>query len=304
MMKRNYFFLLFVLAYSHHMFSQQLPHYSQYMFNPFLINPAIAGTTEDMQAQIGFRSQWAGFTDAPQTGVASFHTSLLDNMGAGGILFRDKTGPITRTGAELVYSYRLNINEQVKLSFGLEGMIYQHVLDNDALTLDQPSDQAVLGGQVKDVLYDADAGIYLYSAHFFTGISVPQVIQSKIDMSELNSDLNRLARHYFFHIGYDFNISEEFALQPSVLFKAIVQAPAQVDINAKLIYKEFVWLGLSYRHRESTVVMLGIQKGRFLTGYSYDITLSNIRRYSSGSHEIMVGMNIGKGIKESKSSIE
>ena len=84
-----------------------------------------------------------------------------------------------------------------------------------------------------------------------------------------------------------------------------LNAPVQIDINAKLSYKDFLWLGSSYRHRESVVVLLGIKKSNFLLGYSYDITLSNIRKYSSGSHEIVLGMYIAKKApKESEASMD
>ncbi len=285
--------------------SQQLPHYSQYMFNPFLINPAVAGTMKNTQAQIGFRGQWVGFNDAPQTGIASCQGLIVDNLGVGGILFRDKTGPISRTGMLLSCAYHIQVNKDAYLSFGLEGIMYQHVLNYDELTLDLPNDQLVTSGLRKDMLYDSNSGIYLYSDKYFAGISISQMIQSKIDMSEINSGLNKLARHYFFHFGYRLEVNEEFDIEPSVLYKAIASAPSQIDINTKVIYKKLIWLGLSYRQKESAVLMLGLQKDKYLIGYSYDITLSNIRKYSSGSHEIMLGMNIMSDHgKHTKSSIE
>jgi len=256
-------------------FGQLLPHYSQYMFNNNFINPAVAGTKGYNLASLTFRSQWVGFNDAPVNQTVSMYGPWGENMGFGGILLNDKTGPRRTTGIQLSYAYRMQVNEESKISFGLSGILYQHVLDKDKLTPDDPIDNVLQGGKEKTFAPDAAFGVYYYTDKYYAGFSVPQLFQ------------NKLQRHYFLTGGYQYEINEDFDVEPSFLFKAVAHVPVQLDINAKLIYQEKYWSGLSYRHKESIVFMLGmVAKNKYIFGYSYDVTLTQIRKYSTGSHEI------------------
>src|SRR5690606_25126547 len=110
----------------------------------YILNPAVAGTEDDMSLYIGYRAQWAGFEDAPRTGIVSMHTKFKRNHGAGFYLLSDKTGPTLRTGAQLSYAYHLTLNSSgTKLGFGLAAQIFQHSLSADKLTTDQPGDVAL-----------------------------------------------------------------------------------------------------------------------------------------------------------------
>ena len=107
-------------------------------------------------------------------------------------------------------------------------------------------------------------------------------------------------RHYYVSAGYKFELSNEFDLEPSLLFKTTAASPIQFDINTRLIYKKNLWLGASYRNNESVVAMLGMKRDNFVIGYSYDYVISNIRNYSAGTHELYLEFQLGK--KEKKSS--
>lgn len=271
-------------------FSQQLPHFSQYMQNDFVLNPAVAGSYEYSPVLLAFRSQWAGFNDAPTTQTVSAHTALLQNMGIGGFLFNDKTGPISRMGLQLAYAYHLRTGAKSYLSFGVGGMMYQHILDKSIITLDEPDDNAMLGDKTRQFMADAVFGLkYTYDGFYF-GFSSPQLLQSELKIN--NSDLNKLVRHYFVNTGYKINVNEDIGIEPSILFKAISSAPIQLDANLKFIYKDMLWLGTSYRNGDAAVIMLGVKKNSFQFGYSYDATLSEIKKYSSGTHEIVMGIII------------
>lgn len=270
--------------------AQQLPHFSQYMQNDFVLNPAVAGSYDYSPVLLTFRSQWTGFNDAPVTQTVSAHTSLLKNMGLGGFLFNDKTGPISRMGLQLAYAYHVRAGAKSYLSFGVGAMMYQHVLDKSLITLDEPDDNAMLGDKTRKLMADAVFGIkYTYEGFYF-GFSAPQLIQSELKLS--NSNLNKLVRHYFVNTGYKININDDVALEPSILFKAISAAPMQLDGNLKVIYKDMLWLGSSFRNGDAAVIMVGLRKNSFQFGYSYDATLSEIKKYSSGTHEIVLGLVI------------
>lgn len=270
--------------------AQQLPHFSQYMQNDFVLNPAVAGSYDYSPILLTFRSQWTGFNDAPTTQTVSAHTALFQNMGVGGFLFNDKTGPISRMGLQLAYAYHLRAGAKSYLSFGVGGMMYQHILNKSLITLDEPDDNAMLGDKTRKFMADAVFGMkYTYEGFYF-GFSAPQLVQSELKIND--SKQNKLVRHYFVNTGYKININEDFAIEPSVLFKAIATAPMQLDGNLRFIYKDMLWLGTSYRNGDASVIMLGVKKNSFQFGYSYDATLSEIKKYSSGTHEIVMGMLI------------
>lgn len=274
--------------------AQQLPYYSQYMFSDYFINPAVAGSKDEYLASLSLRNQWTGFKGAPNTQTAGIYGPWGRNMGIGGLLFNHSTGPISRSGLQLSYSYHIDISTDSRLGFGLAGMFYQHTLRKNELVPDVGDDPALLGEKERIIAPDAAFGTYYYSKKYYAGFSVPQLFQNKLNYNSFNKSIkeNKLVRHYFLNGGYRFEINDNFDIEPSLLVKAVVNAPVQFDINSRVTYKDLVWLGTSYRNKESVVVMLGATKNNFVVGYSYDITLSNIKKHSSGSHEIFLGLKI------------
>ena len=154
-------FCILHFAFCTSVFGQLLPLYSQYMFNNNFINPAVLGTKGYNLASLTFRSQWTGFNDAPITETVSMYGPLGENMGFGGILLNDKTGPRRTTGIQLSYAYRIQVfDDESKISFGLSGILYQYVLDKDKLIPDNPIDNVLQGGKEKTLAPDAAFGVY------------------------------------------------------------------------------------------------------------------------------------------------
>ena len=197
---------------------------------------------------LAYRNQWSAFTDYPKTMILSAHGWIANKkIGIGGAIFNDKTGPTSRSGAMASYAYHLPL-ENAKLAFGLSAMFFQYALDKGKLTTDEPDDAAIQGETVKKIVPEGAFGVYYYGEKYYAGFSVPQLIQMKVDVGG-SPTLNRMVRHYFLTGGYKFDINDDFAVEPSFLLKAVVAAPLQVDINSKVIYKDLVWLGFSYRTR-------------------------------------------------------
>lgn len=282
--------------------AQQLPFYSQYMLNGFLLNPAVAGTQEGIPVALTYRNQWAGFTDAPKTFTLSANSLIGKRVGLGGIVFTENTGPVSRTGIQGAYAYHMELTDKIKLALGLSGMLHQHVLDQGKLTLDEAYDNAVLGGKQKDMVADANFGIYMYHQNFYAGFSAPQLFQSKVELESNQGNLNRLYRHYFFNLGGMFNVNEKVQIEPSLLVKAVAAAPYQFDLNCKTFFEKKYWIGLSYRDQESIVFLAGLEHKQFKFGVSYDYSITNIRKYSSGSHEIYLAYNIHSLFKKAKNT--
>jgi type IX secretion system PorP/SprF family membrane protein len=280
--------------------AQQLTFNSQYMLNNYLINPAAAGTQDYLSIGTSFRQQWAGFKDAPRTQMLTANGKIGESMGVGGIIYNDVTGPLRNLGVTGSYAYHIKTGENTKLSLGLSLSLTQHVLDGSAFILNDEIDQTLNGASMKSLNPDASFGAYYFGEKFFVGAAVPQLIQKKYNFGEAKMDSTKHVRHYYVSAGYKFELSSDFDLEPSLLFKATEAAPVQFDINARLIYKKNLWLGASYRNNESVVAMLGMKRDNFIIGYSYDYLISKIRNYSAGTHELYIEFQFGK--KEGQAS--
>lgn len=296
-MKRVVLFIIILFAISFQMHSQQLPLYSQYMFNNFLLNPGITGSVDYFPIRITARQQWAGIKGAPSTQAISAHY-LLNNQkfGIGGYIFNDKFGPLSQTGLQASFAYHVPLTGiNSKLGLGLAFKAFQFKFDETDLVTIDPNDAAVTHGKIAKFVPDADFGAYLYNEKYYVGLSATQLIQFKIDLGDSNLDKNQIIRHYYLNGGYRYAVSEEFEIEPSVLIKGTMRTPWQIDLNAKAIYKSMYWGGLSYRTSKDLVFMVGLKYKKFYFGYAFDYTFSSIKNYSNGSHEILIGYNVFEG---------
>ena len=282
--------------------AQQLTFESQHMLNHYLLNPGAAGAMDNLPIGLSFRQQWAGLDGAPRTQLLSGHYKFQGKkVGVGGIMFNDITGPLRKTGMEMTYAYHLDLNETDKISFGLSALLSHYTLDKTQFILHHDQDQVISGAKDSQFVPDANFGVYYYSDKYFAGISFPQLFQNKLKLGEINIDENQLRRHYYISGGYTFEVSEYVKIEPSLLMKKVVAAPLQVDINTRVIYDDFIWGGLSYRNSESIVTLLGMKKGPFFWGYAYDWTVSDLRHYSGGTHELYLQYTLSVGAQAAAS---
>lgn len=282
-------------------FAQQLPQYSQYLINDYVLNPAIGGSKGTFEAKSNHRYQWVGIDDAPRTYILSVNGPLKSGkVGVGGYLFSDRTGPTSRTGAYFSYANHLNLSENIKLSMGLFGGLVQYTIDGSKITLNDKADP-LSGGLESVVIPDAGFGLYLYSANSFLGASVPQLLQNRLRLFETDTTeaQGQLKSHLFATGGYKFALGDAFEIEPSFLMKMVSPVPVQFDLSAKVTYQKKFWLGLSYRTYDALSVLLGYSYlEQLFFGYSYDFTTSEIKNYSSGTHEIMLGIRFSEHQKE------
>ena len=272
--------------------AQQLTFNSQYMLNQYLINPAAAGADNELSIASSFRQQWAGFKDAPRTQMLSGNALINDNMGVGAIIYNDVTGPLRNMGFQGSYAYHFNVSENTKLSLGLSLTATQHVLDGSNFVLNNEVDNTLNGAKLKSFNPDATFGMHYYGDNFYVGLAIPQLIENKYKFGDNINKFNKEVRHYFLSGGYTFEINDDIKIQPSTLMKFVPNTPFQFDINARMFYKENLWAGVSYRNRESVVALLGMKRDQFVIGYSYDYTLSTIKNYSAGTHELYIEFQI------------
>ncbi|MDA9898299.1 type IX secretion system membrane protein PorP/SprF [Flavobacteriales bacterium] len=276
--------------------AQQLPMYSQYLTNDFILNPAIAGSKPYFPVQINVRSQWAALgAIAPQTNTLSYHMPVAyDEIGIGAILMQDQTGPYSQFGVNLSFAYHIQLDKKdiTRLSFGLSGVLTQHTLNQGELSFHNP-DPEFEGGTYSKMVPDANFGAYLYSDNFSLGLSAHQLFEStfKESITSFFGD-NSQVRHYFALASYRFDVYSDLAIEPSILAKTTESSPIQFDLNTKVTFDNSYWVGLSLRSSQSVVVLGGLNLGQLFLSYSYDYGVSSLSSVASGSHELSLGFNI------------
>jgi type IX secretion system PorP/SprF family membrane protein len=276
--------------------AQQLPQLSQYQFNDYVFNPAVAGSRPFFELRSGHRYQWVGIQDSPRTFTLSGTTPLGKNMGLGGYLFTDNVGPTRRTGIQFSYAYHLRITDDLKLSLALSGGVLQFLIDGSKIQFNDPGDPAMddqLRGELKP---DAKFGFMLYHPRYWFGAAAPQILQNKVYfVDDADQTLSVMEDHYYVTGGYRFLLGTDWKVEPSFLVKYVSPVPAKIDITATVRYRDAFWLGASYRTNDAYCAMLGYwHKESFQFGYSYDIITSNLRNYSTGTHELMLAVTLGR----------
>lgn len=276
--------------------AQQIALNSQYLFNDMLVNPGATGAKDYIPVQLNFRKQWTNFPGSPTTQALSAHAPVAKHMGIGGVVFNDVSGPSRRTGFAFNTAYHLKLDAQRRhvLGFGIGVNLTQHFIDENKLVTYLPDDAAVLRGFNNKLVPDANFGIfYRFLDKGYVGISAYNLVQSNRDLYDFqNGFYNPLVRTYYLYGGYNFDLGEKFRLKTSGLGQVIETGTFQFDVSALLEFKRLFWFGFSYRHTDAVVAMIGGQAGPFRFGYSYDYTLSDIGRYSSGSHEVFLEFQI------------
>lgn len=276
--------------------AQQLPQYTQYMLNEFAINPAVAGKEEFADVRSNNRYQWVGITDAPRTYMLTVNGPMkLKNMGLGMNLFTDIVGPTRRVGLNFSYAYHIKLNEETKVSLGLSAGVLQWGIDGHKLQLHDAGDENLLTQYQTTYVPDFGAGILLYTKKYYIGVAVPQMYQSKINLYPGVENKGKLVTHFNVNGAYKFDLGEDFKLEPSFILKYATPAPMKLDVGVRAIYREQVWLGAAYRHNDAVTALVGyLYKNYLMIGYSYDFSTTNIRRYSSGTHEVMLGLRFSR----------
>ncbi len=272
--------------------AQQLSLYSQFMFNRYVLNPAVAGTQDFYQIKANSRFQWTGILDAPQTvSFSVFGPHASRPMGFGGYILNDVTGPTSRTGMYGTYAYNVAVKDDIRLSMGLSFGMLQNKVDGTRITLFDPNDHALQQGVYSTIVPDASVGLYMYGENWYVGASAFQLFANSLKMYDERNGLNRLKVHYYLMGQYTFEAGDHFTVAPAILIKKTAPVPAQVDFNAKVTYRKKVWLGVSYRTSDAVALLVGyIHNEKYYFGYSYDIGINEIRKYNNGSHEIMLGV--------------
>tara|TARA_R110000868_G_scaffold299242_1_gene559467 strand:+ start:17991 stop:18917 length:927 start_codon:yes stop_codon:yes gene_type:complete len=271
--------------------AQQLPQFTQYMYNTISINPAYAGSREALSIVGLHRSQWVGFKGGPITQTLSIHSPLRnDRIGLGLSFIQDDLGPQNFSYLYGDFSYSIPTGDDAKLAFGLKAGFTGFSFDT-TFRLDQSNINDPLIYGVEDRWTpNLGAGLYWNSNRWYLGLSAPRILNTNLDKDKDFKALERIS--YYFTGGYVFDLSKNIKLKPAFLVKATNGAAASYDLTANVLFNEKFWLGGSYRINEQTAAIGGIvdfQISRQLRiGYAYEKPISDIAAYTTGTHEILL----------------
>lgn len=298
--------------------AQHRPQYTQYIFNGFLINPAVAGIERYADVKLGGRSQWQGVEGAPQTAYLSAHLPIgarhiqdgATSFGEGGhnpysrgysrryrasephhgvgiILQHDRAAQFVRTDALVAYAYHLRVAETLNLSAGVNAGIAQARLDMGGINT--PGDPVLVHYADSRVSPDLGLGLWLYGSRFFVGLSAQQLLGNPLAFSD-NARRMGGYQQFFLTAGYKLHLGSDMAAVPSVLIKQMAHMPMVGDYNLKLAFRDRLWVGGGYRNHESFSAMAGFNiSALFNLSYSYDFSTGPVRTLAHGSHEVVLG---------------
>jgi type IX secretion system PorP/SprF family membrane protein len=276
--------------------AQQLGQYTQYVFNHFSVNPAVAGSKDCLDVRLGYRQQWTGFEGAPTTGWASLHGAIRpknkpyskNKHGIGAFVEADNAGNWGYTRFALAYAYHMQMSQDFFMSMGFFAGVQQMKLNIGDITLGDFNDP-VLGSSASVLVYpEITPGIWLYGKRFFGGVAIHQILGNRINDIGLES---RLSRHVMLNAGQRFKLGGKTTLTPSTLIKFAGGSPLAMDLNAMVEWNKVFGLGVGYRNGDALTLMMKVGFLQFFQlGYSYDVTTSKLRVASSNTHEIILAI--------------
>jgi type IX secretion system PorP/SprF family membrane protein len=287
----NKLFLIFLLVFISliDVKAQQNPHYTQYMYNMNVINPAYAGSKENFSFGLLYRKQWMNIEDAPTSFTFSGHTPAGKNVGLGLSFISDKIGPVTEQNAYGDFSYTLKLNGAHRLALGLKAGVSFHKVGLREIqsSLPDPS-EGIFGEDINDSSLNMGVGAFYYTDKYYFSLSVPNLLKSahlNYNGREYGSDVS----HYFLTAGYVFDINYELKFKPSFMLKSAFNISPSLDVSANFLYMEKFELGATYRLEDSFGAMINfaITPGLRI-GYAYDHIVSDLKVTAPSSHEFVL----------------
>ncbi len=304
-------------------FAQQVPMYSQYIMNGFLINPSFAGRDGYTTVNLTVREQWVGMAGAPSTYAASFQTRILKNsfiskatvvrkkivkptkggkVGLGGYIFNDNNGIMHRTGLQVAYAYHIAMGRTEgipnDLSFGLAMTAYQFSVNTNGLIYDK-ADPVMNSFDRSIFIPDFNFGASFTTSKYYVGLAMTNLLRGSIIVADSSSTRRSQLGNYFLTGGVKFQLTPDWILEPSTFIKAsdMLLKSVQMDLTARVYYKEDYWIGVSYRTQDAIIMLLGLKYDRFYFAYAFDYALTDIRKQSFGSHELSLAVKFGESAR-------
>jgi type IX secretion system PorP/SprF family membrane protein len=259
------------------------------MFNTVSINPAYAGSRETLSIVGLHRTQWAGLEGGPTTQTLSIHSTLRnEKVGIGLSFINDELGYQNFSYLYGDFSYTIQTGANTKLAFGLKAGFTSYSLDPEF----QASEalDPLISGYEDRWEPNIGAGVYWHSERWYVGLSSPRILSTKYAEEGSYKAVER--QSYYLTGGYVFDLSENVKFKPAALIKATNGAPLSFDVTANFLFSEVFWIGAAYRVNESAGALGGLAdfqiSKQLRIGYAYEYPISDLRPYTSGTHEVLL----------------
>ncbi|WP_370002410.1 type IX secretion system membrane protein PorP/SprF [Winogradskyella sp.] len=281
-------------------YGQQDPQYTQYMYNMNVMNPAYAGSRENLSFGLLFRNQWAGIDGGPQTGTFFGHSPIGNNLGLGLSLISDRIGPVQETNVYADISYTLRLGGEHRLAFGVKaGATFHDIGLTDLDVIDE--DDPFFNQNISSTTPNIGAGFFYYTNKYYFAVSVPNLLSS-VHLDANGFKIGSETQHYFVTGGYVFDLSPNTELKPSFMVKSAFDAPTSFDVNLNARFFKKFEIGASYRLDDSFSGLVNFALSPSVrVGYAYDAVSSDIKAYAPASHEVMLlfDLNFPKRVSRS-----
>lgn len=302
-MKKLYISALVALLALTDVWGQQDPHYTQYMYNMNVINPAYAGSKENLSFGLLYRKQWVDLEGAPSTLTFSGHTPVGKNVGLGLSVISDEIGPVKEQNIAADFSYTLNLGGEHKLAFGLKAGVTMHKVG----LFDQigngyvPHQDIGFSENTSNAYLNLGTGVFYYTDKYYIALSVPNLMKSKhldINGREFGSE----EMHYFLTGGYVFDLSDNVKFKPFAMLKSSFESPASLDVSTNFLFHEKFEIGATYRLDDSFGAMVNYAiTPNVRLGYAYDHIVSDLNVTTPASHEVILLFDLNFPKKVSRS---
>ncbi|MEZ0007979.1 type IX secretion system PorP/SprF family membrane protein [Flavobacterium sp. 28YEA47A] len=294
-MKKIYLTLAFAFMVTVGAQAQQDPHYTQYMYNMNVMNPAYAGSKENLAVGLLYRAQWVDIEGAPKTGTLSVHSPAGKNVGLGLSAITDKIGPVDETNVYGDFSYTLNLGGEHRLALGIKaGATFHKVgLFSDIGNGHVPDiNDPAFRENSSNTFFNIGTGFFYYTQKYYLALSVPNMLKSKhLDIRNDGREyqFGSETQHYFLTGGYVFELSENTKFKPSFMLKSAFGAPTSLDVSANMMFFDRFEIGATYRLDDSFGGMVNYAvTPNIRVGYAYDRIVSDLKVSTQSSHEIML----------------
>jgi type IX secretion system PorP/SprF family membrane protein len=300
-MKKTSLFFIFLIT-TALSYAQQTAMYSHYYFKPMVYNPAFTGVDPGINAMLIYRNQWTGFKGAPQLNIFTLDGTINKKAGVGVQLISDRKGFTNRTGGNVSYSYRLMINDDMHLAFGVSLGVMDQRIDFSRAVLENNTDPTLFATSEHTTTIDANAGLAFKWKALDIGVAVPQLMGNKVNYRD-DVDVRAYytqARHYMGSLKYKIAVSEDkgISLTPLALVRFLPNVPLQYDGTLTVDWQDKLWVGGTYKSDYAVGLNAGICVHKQLSvGYSYDFIIGKIGNYSGMSHELMISFRFGNNKK-------
>ncbi|GIV33428.1 MAG: membrane protein [Chitinophagales bacterium] len=313
---------------------QQVPIFSLYHENGYVLNPAITGSEGHAIINASYRQQWTNVEGAPRTITGGGRMPIYSKgdqfqragnfIGVGAYVMHDKTGPTFQFHGSLTCAYHISFAKinpfhwaaflrKSHISLGLTASVTQYGLNASEFIPESANDPNVIAGDRSRILGNAGLGFYYYYDKFYIGFSAPQVIPWKLEYTygTATSGIHKV-NHLFLVVGGKIPFGKKelekprsglrarqfvhrFYIEPMAWFRQVPGAPYQFDVYTRFRYKNTLWIGAGYRSMTNIVVDAGVMiKRQFKIGYAYDLSFSDIASYLGGSHEVFVSYHFNR----------